>query len=75
MSKSKKRSKRAAETSSRKCDNSVKGCSYEAEAQRAARPLSVEEFAKKAAALRRQLRSSIDSTEIIRAHRDGNSVQ
>ena len=37
------------------------------------RPLSVEEFAKRAAALRRELRSSVSSTEIIRAHRDGIS--
>ena len=35
------------------------------------RPLSMEEFAERAAALQRELRSSIDSTKIIRAHRDG----
>ena len=35
------------------------------------RPLSREEFVERANALRRELRSSIDSTEIIRAHRDG----
>jgi len=35
------------------------------------RPLSKKEFAERAAALQRELRSSIDSTKIIRAHRDG----
>ena len=34
-------------------------------------PLTTEEFAERAAALQRELRSSIDSTKIIRAHRDG----
>jgi len=35
------------------------------------RPLSMEEFAERAAALQREIRPSIDSTKIIRAHRDG----
>jgi len=35
------------------------------------RPLSKKEFAERAAALQRELRSSVDSTKIIRAHRDG----
>ena len=35
------------------------------------RTLSMEEFAERSAALQRELRSSIDSTKIIRAHRDG----
>lgn len=35
------------------------------------RPLSVEEFAERAAVLRREIRSSISTTDIIRAHRDG----
>ena len=38
------------------------------------RPLSVEEFAERAAVLRREIRSSISTTEIIRAHRDGKSI-
>ncbi len=35
------------------------------------RPLSREEFVERANALRRELRSSISTTDIIRAHRDG----
>ena len=35
------------------------------------RPLSVEEFAERAAVLRREIRPSISTTDIIRAHRDG----
>ena len=76
MSRSKKRKERAAASKLGHGSNSEKESAPETEDgwQMADRPLSVEEFAEQAAALRRELRSSIDSTEIIRAHRDGNSV-
>ena len=75
MSKSRKQKDRAAassqsrdgKTETESVPDTEKGWRWEL----ADRPLSREEFVERANALRRELRSSIDSTEIIRAHRDG----
>ena len=75
MSKSEKRKKQAAQSKPRLGGEPEKEPAPEAEKgwrwPLADRPLSVEEFAERAAVLRRELRSSISTTEIIRAHRDG----
>ena len=76
MPKSKKQKERAAAANLSGGGKSRQASAPKAETewQMAYRPLSVEEFAKRAAALRRELRSSVNTTEIIRAHRDGISL-
>ncbi len=75
MSKSRKRKERTAESDlSRDSKPEQESVPENEEGWRwplADRPLSVEEFAERAAVLRREIRPSISTTDIIRAHRDG----
>ena len=75
MSKSRKRKRRAAASKSSSGGKPEKASAPESgEGWRrplADRPLSMEEFAERVAALQREHRSSFDSTKIIRAHRHG----
>lgn len=77
MSRSRKQKERAAASKSSSGGKPEKASAPESESSEgwrwplADRPLSMEEFAERAAALRREIRPSIDSTKIIRAHRDG----
>ena len=75
MSKSRKRKGRTAESDLSRDSNPEQESAPENEEgwrwPLADRPLSVEEFAERAAVLRREIRPSISTTDIIRAHRDG----
>ena len=75
MSKSRKTKARTAASSTARDGDCVEESAHEDEKgwrwELADRPLSMKQFAERAAALQRELRSSIDSTKIIRAHRDG----
>lgn len=75
MSKSRKRKERTAESDVNRDSNPEQESVPENEEgwrwPLADRPLSVEEFAERAAMLRREIRPSISTTDILRAHRDG----